>query len=145
MRVVSFTPRPLYPQGKSPYYPLDRRLGGHQSRLWTRWWLFPACAANRTPNHLGCSQRYTTWAIPAANKIITWTYNEDKHGLSVAIDEGRLQSSWSHLITPSRNFMEVRWRSLFWSTSLGKRCTSYNVPPTSRKRAADRLPQASGG
>jgi hypothetical protein len=30
--VVSFTPRPLYPQGKSPWYPLDRRLGGAQSR-----------------------------------------------------------------------------------------------------------------
>jgi hypothetical protein len=28
--VVSFTPRPLYPQGKSPWYPLDRRLGGPQ-------------------------------------------------------------------------------------------------------------------
>jgi hypothetical protein len=52
--------------------------------------------------------------------------------------EGRLKSSWTHLITPSRNFMEVRWRSLFRSTCLGKRCTSYNAPPTSRKRAADR-------
>jgi hypothetical protein len=30
--VVSFTPRPLYPQGRSPWYPLDRRLGGPQSR-----------------------------------------------------------------------------------------------------------------
>jgi hypothetical protein len=30
--VVSFTPRPLYPQGKSPWYSLDRRLGGPQSR-----------------------------------------------------------------------------------------------------------------
>jgi len=28
--VVSFTPRPLYPQGKSPWYPLYRRLGGPQ-------------------------------------------------------------------------------------------------------------------
>jgi hypothetical protein len=52
--------------------------------------------------------------------------------------EGRLQSSWTPLITPSRSFAEVRWRSLFRSTSLGKRCTSYNAPPTSRKRAADR-------
>jgi hypothetical protein len=26
--------RPLYPQGKSPWYPLDRRLGGPQS--WSR-------------------------------------------------------------------------------------------------------------
>jgi len=30
--VVSFTPRPLYPQGKRPQYPLDRRLGGTQGR-----------------------------------------------------------------------------------------------------------------
>jgi hypothetical protein len=47
--------------------------------------------------------------------------------------EGRLLSSWTHLITPSRNFVEVRWRSLLLSTSLAKRCTSYNAPPTSRK------------
>jgi hypothetical protein len=30
--VVTFTLRSLYPQGKSPCYPLDRRLGGLQSR-----------------------------------------------------------------------------------------------------------------
>jgi hypothetical protein len=30
--VVNFTPRPLYPPGKSPWYPLYRRLGGPQSR-----------------------------------------------------------------------------------------------------------------
>jgi hypothetical protein len=30
--VGSFTPRPLYPRGKCPWYPLDRRLGGHQSQ-----------------------------------------------------------------------------------------------------------------
>jgi hypothetical protein len=41
-----------------------------------------------------------------------------------------------HLIV--RNFVEVRWRSLFRSTSLGKQCTSYNAPPASRRRAADR-------
>jgi hypothetical protein len=29
--VVSFTPRPLYLRGKSPRYPLDRRLGGYQN------------------------------------------------------------------------------------------------------------------
>jgi hypothetical protein len=52
--------------------------------------------------------------------------------------EDRLKSSWTHLITPSQNFVEVRWRSLFPSTSLSKLCTSYNAPPTSRKRAADR-------
>jgi hypothetical protein len=30
--VVSFTARQHYPKGKSPWYPLDRRLGGPQSR-----------------------------------------------------------------------------------------------------------------
>jgi hypothetical protein len=30
--VVNFTPWLLYPQGKSPWYPLDRRLGGPQSQ-----------------------------------------------------------------------------------------------------------------
>jgi len=29
--VVSFTPRSFYSQGKSPWYPLDRRLGGPES------------------------------------------------------------------------------------------------------------------
>jgi hypothetical protein len=36
------------------------------------------------------------------------------------------------------NFLEVRWRSVFLSTSFGKRCTSYNSPHTYRKRATDR-------
>jgi hypothetical protein len=31
-RVVRFTPRQLYPQGQNPWYPLDRRMGGSQSR-----------------------------------------------------------------------------------------------------------------
>jgi hypothetical protein len=30
--VISFTTRPLYTQWKNPWYPLDRRLGGLQSR-----------------------------------------------------------------------------------------------------------------
>jgi hypothetical protein len=55
-----------------------------------------------------------------------------------SIYKGRLQSSWTHLITQNRNFVEVRRPSLSWSTSLGKRYTSYNAPPTSRKRAEDR-------
>jgi hypothetical protein len=54
---------------------------------------------------------------------------------------GRSSVTWKRLYfyrIPSRNFVEVRWRSLFRSTSLGKRCTSYNAPLTSRKSAADR-------
>jgi hypothetical protein len=68
---------------------------------------------------------------------------------SARVYENRLQISWIHVVSPSQNFVEVQWRSLFRSTSLGKRCTSYNVPPASRKLAADRwslrnlLPQSS--
>jgi hypothetical protein len=59
------------------------------------------------------------------------------HTLVWGLHEGRLKSSWTRLITPSRNFVEVRLLSLFRSTFLGKWCTSYNAQPTSPKRAAD--------
>jgi hypothetical protein len=52
--------------------------------------------------------------------------------------EGPFKSWWIQLITPSRYFVEVQWRSIFRSTFLGKRCISYNAPPTCRKRAACR-------
>jgi hypothetical protein len=68
----------------------------------------------------------------------TWTYSHIHTYILKKTYEGRLQSSWTHLITLSWNFVEVRWRSPFRSTSLGNRCTSYNAPPTSQKRAADR-------
>jgi len=38
--------------------------------------------------------------------------------------EGHLKSLWTHLITPSQNFVTVQWWSLFQNTSLGKQCTS---------------------
>jgi hypothetical protein len=34
--MVSFTPLPFYPRGKSPQYPLNRWLGGPQSRFQKR-------------------------------------------------------------------------------------------------------------
>jgi len=30
--VVSFAPRPLYPQGKSPWYPLDKRKTNNKGK-----------------------------------------------------------------------------------------------------------------
>jgi hypothetical protein len=54
--------------------------------------------------------------------------------------EGHLIISWTHLITLSWNFVEVQWWSPFQSTSLGKQCTSYNAPPTSRKHVPDHWP-----
>jgi hypothetical protein len=65
--VVSFTPRPLYTQGKSPCYPLDRRLGGPQNRYWTRWWRekSPVPVETRTPDHSARSPALYHWAIQA--------------------------------------------------------------------------------
>jgi hypothetical protein len=62
--VVSFTPRPLYPRGKSPRYPLNTRLSGP---VWTTWrsensW--PYRDSNSDPS-VGQPEasRYTDWAI----------------------------------------------------------------------------------
>jgi hypothetical protein len=68
------------------------------------------------------------WTCVVASRLVIHRFH---------IYECRLNSSWTRLITPCRDFVEVRWRSLFQSTSLGKRCTSYNALPTSRKRVAD--------
>jgi hypothetical protein len=60
--VVSFTPRPLYPHGKSPWYPLDRRLGGLRNRSGhsseeTNSQPLPEL---ETPTNQPVAQRYTT-------------------------------------------------------------------------------------
>jgi hypothetical protein len=62
--VVSFTPRPLYTQGKSPWYPLDRRA---PEPFWTQWWRekFPAPSGTRTPDHSVRNPALYRWAIPA--------------------------------------------------------------------------------
>jgi hypothetical protein len=73
-----------------------------------------------------------------ASMCLSWSDPKQRNHFCLQLYEGRWQSLWTHFINPIRNFLEVRWRSLFRSTSLGKRCTSYNAPPTSRKRAADR-------
>jgi hypothetical protein len=143
--VVSFTHWPPYPWGKSPWYPFDRRVGGPQS--WS------GCSGKeKVYHHCSCQElilgrpahRLVTLVtgIPPIRNVV---FHQPKCDPWVLMYEGRLKSSWTHLIPPNRNSVEVRWRSIFRSTSPGKRCTSYNAPPTSRKPAADRLPQASGG
>jgi hypothetical protein len=78
--------------------------------------------------------------IKTANRLEIWWLSYMHFCLPNIINSiyvGCFKISWTHIITPSRNFVEVRWRSLFRSTSLGKRITSYNAPSTSWKRAAD--------
>jgi hypothetical protein len=72
--VVSFTPRPLYPQGRSPRYQFDRRLGGPRAVL-------DAAVKRKIPSHRResnpripivqpVSQRYTDWAITALELFV---------------------------------------------------------------------------
>jgi hypothetical protein len=61
--VVNFTPRPLYPRGRSPRYLLDRRLGGPQSQS-GRFGEEKTLDANRTRTPTPRSF-YTDYGIPA--------------------------------------------------------------------------------
>jgi hypothetical protein len=79
--VVSLTPRPLYPQGKSHWYPLDRRLDLTQSRSGRggeeKNSQPPPPPGNRTSDHLVRSPALYHWAIPVPIADITphLTYN----------------------------------------------------------------------
>jgi hypothetical protein len=72
-RVANFTPRPLYPWGKSPPYPLDK-LGGPQSwsrrhgeNSWTYW------DSNSDPSVVQpVASRSTDYAIPAPKVTTPW-------------------------------------------------------------------------
>jgi hypothetical protein len=78
---------------------------------------------------LGPTSRFTSWHHSlhpedgGCNVLQTF-------GILLTYCEGHLQSSWTHLINPSRNFVEVWWWPLFRTTSFGNWCTS-------RKHAAD--------
>jgi hypothetical protein len=65
--VVSFTPRPLYNQGKIPCYPLDRRLGGPQSRSGRggEEKNSPLLPGLKLPDHPAHSPELYHWAISA--------------------------------------------------------------------------------
>jgi hypothetical protein len=70
--VVSFTPRPPYHQGKSPSYPLNKGLGGHQNRSGRGGEeenSQPPRESNpRTSIVHPVAQGYTNWPVAAPNK-----------------------------------------------------------------------------
>jgi hypothetical protein len=70
--MVSFTPRPLNPWGKSHRYLLDRRLGGPQSRSGlSEEQKNLARAANWKPIVQSVAPRYTDWVLPTPTNYNT--------------------------------------------------------------------------
>jgi hypothetical protein len=71
--MVSLTLRPLYPRGKSPQYPLDRRLGGPQSqsgRHGEMKILAPTRAQTPTPGHPARSQSLYRLRYPGSRRMV---------------------------------------------------------------------------
>jgi hypothetical protein len=66
--VASFTPRPLYSQGKSPRYPLDKRLGGPKSRS-GRCGVEKITCPCREWNPESSARSISDWAIPALRQM----------------------------------------------------------------------------
>jgi hypothetical protein len=81
-RGTSFTPRSLYPHGKNPRYPLDRRLGGPQSR-------FGRCEVRKNLLPPAANQ------IPVVNKIAL-------NGLSMCF--------YANILTPPSSFLGIKPR-----------------------------------
>jgi hypothetical protein len=95
--VVSFTSRPLYHRRKSPRYPLDRMLGGPQSRSGRRgenFWpyrdsnsdpLVVQLVASRYTDYAGskkCTWNWTRWPslkLPLRGSIRSWEADNSMH------------------------------------------------------------------
>jgi hypothetical protein len=70
----------------------------------------------------GCLDWNCSW-FSLVHPVKRWNINVKMDTINssthfIQLYEGHLQSSWTHLITPSRSVVEVRWRSIFPSTSL---------------------------
>jgi hypothetical protein len=127
--VVSFTPRPLYSQGKSPWCKLDRKLGGPQNRSGRH-------GEEKSPDPTGDSNsdpsviqpvasRYTYYAIPAPLSAV----------FHANCGEGKVNLS---ILCAMKTYGGVEISSLFltwalaadeWSTSCPCRFTSGQIVP----------------
>jgi hypothetical protein len=75
---VQLHARPLYPKGKSPQCPLDRRFGGPQEQVWTLWRRDKSFAlvGTQTAAIRSAALRDTHWTIPAHINIHSkWSWN----------------------------------------------------------------------
>jgi hypothetical protein len=119
--VVSFTPRPLYLQGKSPRYPLDRRLGGTQSRSGRggEEKKFPAPTGNRTLEPRSSKFVFSSFLWSSWISFTCWTCVK-RVGDSVLLRPFHMFPSFCLVILDSRN-------------SIGRTRSSHSYSPFSFK------------
>jgi hypothetical protein len=122
--VASFTPRPLYPRGNSPRYPLDRNLGGHragQEDVEKRKVLTLPYPSVVQP----AASRYTDCAIPAPFYICS--IKNVKLSLQQAVKANRVETSrLPHFLLTIGSQVAVRLPALRTGRPLPPR----NIPGT---------------
>jgi hypothetical protein len=123
---VSFKPWPLYPRGKISRYPLDRRLGGPQSRSGRRGEqkiLYPTGTRNPTP----CSSSPQPVAIPTTlSRLLAKPSYSDRTCPSATLSTTNL--TWSALgCNPGRRGGKLATNRLWLS-----RCQDVNKPADPR-------------
>jgi hypothetical protein len=133
--VVSFTHRQLYPQGKRPWYPLDRRPGGSQM------WQYPIIIFQCQNNLYLKPEQAVKWPIPwrwwwcrlhvciARENIIrqNWLPGDFISGTVVSDDVIRLDPAYEVWLLTIRNdftarltpvYLQRTERGHLWSTPL---------------------------
>jgi hypothetical protein len=82
--VVSFTTQSLYPRGKSPQYPLDRKLGGPQNRSGRRRedcaiWALSLSLQNNNNNNNNIKPNVNISDTEDMNTVFTGVFTEAHH------------------------------------------------------------------
>jgi hypothetical protein len=93
---VSFTTRPLYPQGKNLRYPLDRRMGVHQTRS-------GCCDVEK--NHLPCWESNPVCSVRSPS-LCRLSYRDSHSFISFVITAVRS----SHLAQISWKLYEISFK-----------------------------------
>jgi hypothetical protein len=125
--VVSFTPRRLYPQGKRPWYPLDRRLGGPQTRSER------GCKEINSPptGTRACSPALYHWAIPALCPTVititklTQTFMQDGHKMELSSENGPVKGKGKFLLVLIFKLSTTKWRRGGISPGILDLCTRW--------------------
>jgi hypothetical protein len=128
--VVSFTPRPLYPRRKNPRCPLDRRLGGPQSRsgscggqkiLYCRELNAGSPAPVTVPTELSrlLTTQYSVRLLTNVEQAMKWELENDTEVLGGNPPQCHVVHHKSHLTWSELEPGPPRWEAGHWPPERG--------------------------